>query len=370
MKHLFEPGQQIESKIVAISNDTVFIDLGLKSEGVIDKKELSDENGNAKVNVGDTIKAFFLDGMNDELHFTTKLSGGKADNSILESAYKNGIPIEGHVEKEIKGGYEVMIGSSRAFCPYSQMGYKQKGDAASFVGQHLTFKIQEYKNNGRDVLVSNRAICEMQESKKLAELAKKLTVGSVVKGTVKSLQKYGAFVDIDGFQALLPVSEISHIRVDDVSKVLKEGQEIEAKIIKADWEDERVSLSMKELEADPWDTVAKRFPVGTKVDGTISRIAEFGVFVKLAPGVDGLVHVSALEGVDRNTNLRQVYKVGAPMSVVVEKVDAAEKRVSLVTASSVEQDKETAKYLAGQGNDDGTEMYNPFAALLKNKVKE
>lgn len=365
MKNLFEPGQQIETKIVAISNDCVFLDLGLKSEGILDKAEVTDEKGNVTVAVDQTIKAYFLDGLNGELHFTTKLSGGKADKSILENAYKNGIPVEGHVEKEIKGGYEVMIGTSRAFCPYSQMGYKQKGEAASFVGKHLTFKIQEYKNDGKDMLVSNRAICEIQEGEKLAEYAKKLTVGSIVKGTVKTLQKYGAFVDLDGFQALLPISEISHIRVEDINNVLKEGQEIEAKIIKADWENERVSLSMKELEEDPWDSVAKQFPVGTKIDGTISRVADFGVFVNLAPGIDGLVHISELEGVDRNTNLRKVYKVGAPMSVVVQKVDVADKRVSLTTASSVEQDKETAKYLAGQSDDDGTEMYNPFAALLK-----
>src|SRR5574344_3088035 len=362
MKHLFEPGQQIESKIVAISNDTIFIDLGLKSEGVIDKKELSDENGKVKVNVGDSIKAFFLDGMNDELHFTTKLSGGKADNSILESAYKNGIPVEGHVEKEIKGGYEVMIGSSRAFCPYSQMGYKQKGEAAAFTGKHLTFRIMEYKNDGRDLLVSNRVIMEDEHAKEMVALQEKLNVGTVVTGKVKSLQSYGAFVDIDGFQALLPVSEIGLTRVNDISTALKVDQEIKAKIIKADWKNERVSLSMKALIADPWETAAERYIKGKKYDGSISRIAPFGVFVNLEPGIDGLVHISEMEGIDANSNLTKLFKIGQKMTVAVKDVNTEEKRISLMPTTTIEQDETTAKYMAGQDDDDG---YNPFAALLK-----
>lgn len=366
MKNLFEPGEQIETTVVAISKDTVFLDLSLKSEGLMDKAEVTDEDGNVKVKVGDKIKVYFTQVKDDEFYFTSKLSGDKADKSVLENAYKNSIPIEGHVEKEIKGGFEVLIGTTRAFCPYSQMGYKQKGEPASFIGKHLTFKIQEYKNDGRNVLVSNRAICEMEENEKLVKIEETLKVGMTVKGTVKTLQDYGAFVDVDGFQALLPISEISHARVQDIHSVLKEGQEIEVKIIKADWKNERMSLSMKSLEEDPWDSVAKKFPIGSKIDGTISRIADFGLFVTVEPGIDGLVHISELEGVDRNSNLKKLYKVGAPMSVIVEKIDPAEKRISLKPASSVEQDEETAKYMSSQDNYD-VETYNPFAELLKKK---
>ncbi len=359
-----EIGQQIETEIVAISNDTIFLDLSSKSEGVLSRAELADENGNLSVKEGDRIKVFFLGYKNDEARFTTKISGGSADKSMIENAFKNGIPVEGVVEKEIKGGYEVKIGGTRAFCPFSQMGGRKKDDTTDFTGRHLVFRIQEYKNDGRNIVVSNRAILEEEREQSLSALESKIAVGSLVNGKITALHNYGAFVDIGGFQALLPVSEISHARVNDIEKVLSVGQEITAKVIKADWKSERVSVSLKELEADPWDSVAAKYSEGAKVDGTIARVADFGVFVNLEPGIDGLVHISEL-GVKKDTNLQKVYKKGEPMSVVVKGVDAKNKRISLTTTSSHEQDMETARYLSKNLKDDDGEMYNPFAALLK-----
>lgn len=363
-KHLYEPGQMVETTIVAITDDTIFLDLGLKAEGILEKSELSDENGNVSVNVGDKIKVYFLKNNYEELHFTTKLSGKDTNSDVLENAWKNSIPVEGHVTQEIKGGFEVMIGSTRAFCPYSQMGFKQKKEPAEYVGQHLTFRIQEFKNEGRNIVVSNRVVLEEEAAEKKARLSSELTVGSVVKGTVMSLESYGAFVNVNGFQALLPISEISHVRVDNVADVLKVGQEIEAKIIKADWSRERVSLSMKELEKDPWDAAAERFPSGTRVEGTVARVAGFGVFVNIAPAIDGLVHISKLN-VERNTNLQKVFHAGDKMEVVVEKVDVEEHRISLTPVVSNEEQDNAAEYLTSHKDDDDGETYNPFAALLK-----
>lgn len=360
---MFEPGQQIETTIVAISGDTIFLDLNAKSEGLLDRAELTDESGKCTVHEGDKIKAFFAGTENGEMKFTTKISGGKADKLMLESAFKNGIPVEGHVEKEIKGGYDVMIGTNRAFCPYSQMGYKQRDESASFVGKHLTFRIQEYKNDGRGIIVSNRAIMEDEHAKSMVELQGKLKEGMIVDAKVKTLQSYGAFVDIDGFQALLPVSEISLERITDINTVLKAEQNIKVKIIRTDWKNERVSVSMKELLADPWDSAAEKYPAESKHDGIVSRVAPYGVFVELEPGLDGLVHVSEMEGIDRNSNLSKLYKKGDKMTVAVKETNITEKRISLSPTTSVEQDKTTARYMAGQNNtDDG---YNPFAALLK-----
>lgn len=362
MKNQFEVGQEIETTIVQIAADTIFIDLGLKSEGIVKAVDFTDDEGKITVAEGDKIKVHFVGNINGELHFARRLSGENADTDMLESAYKSGLPVEGNVEKEIKGGFEVKIGTSRAFCPYSQMGYKNREEPAAYVGKHLTFIITEYKNSGKDMIVSNRRVLEAAENEKKAQLAQKLTVGAVVKGSVKSLQSYGAFVDVDGFQALLPISEISHTRVTDVADVLSVGQQIEAKIIKADWAHEKVSLSTKALEKDPWEQAADDFTPGKKIEGTIARIAGFGLFVNLAPGIDGLVHISTLENVGNNTNLSHKYKIGQKFDVVVEKVDAAEKRISLRPATSVEQDESAANYLAGQDDDEG---YNPFAALLK-----
>ena len=365
MKNKYEVGELVETSVVAVGNDTVFIDLGLKSEGFVDKAEFVDADGKLTVKEGDKIKVYFVGSNGDELKFTSKIKGQEAGKDMLESAYKNGIPVEGHVTQEIKGGFEVMIGSVRAFCPYSQMGYRQRKEEANYVGSHLSFKIQEYKNEGRNIVVSNRVVEEEAANARLAKLASELKVGMIVKGTVKSIESYGAFVDVNGFQTLLPVSEISRVRVNDVHDVLSVGQEIEAKIIKADWEHERVSLSTKALEADPWDGADKKFPAGTKLDGQIVRIADFGLFVNLAPGVDGLVHISKLP-VERNTNLKKVYSTGTTLPVIVDKVDMDEKRISLSPVVSNEEEENAQDYLSRQRDDDG-ETYNPFAALLRKK---
>ena len=368
----FNVGDEIETTVVLVSNDTVFIDIGLKSEGFVEKAEFVDKDGNVTVKEGDKIKVYFVSDKKGEMYFTTKLSADKAAAAgleILENAYKSGLPVEGKVEGEIKGGFEVKIGSARAFCPYSQMGYKNRAEPSEYVGKNVAFVITEYKNNGKNIVLSNRKLLESEENEKINSLSKKLVVGDTLTATVKSLQSYGAFVDIDGFQALLPISEISHERVEDISKVLEVGQKIQAKIIKTEWNEahpdrSRVSVSTKELEQDPWDGVSEKFPVGTKISGSIARIAPFGLFVNIGKGIDGLVHVSALDGVTSNTNLSKKFKVGEAFDAVVEKIDESEKRISLKPATSEKQDDDASEYLSKQSSDDG-DTYNPFAALLK-----
>lgn len=364
MQNRFEIGQAVELEIVQISDSTIFLDLSAKSEGVLDRDELADENGNVSVKEGDKIKVYFTGEVRGEMRFTTKIAGEKADKEMIENAWKNGIPVEGHVEAEIKGGYEVKIGNSRAFCPYSQMGYKKREEPSYYVGRHLSFIITEYKNDGKDILVSNRQIGEKEYADQLVKYAEAIKTGDIVEGTVESIEKFGAFLDVNGFRVLLPISEMDLDRVTDAGSIVSVGQTLKVQVIKTDWQSERVSVSLKALMKNPWDSVAEKYPVGTKIDGSISRIADFGVFVNLEKGIDGLVHISELEGISANTNLKKVYSVGQKMSVVVEKVDSANKRISLKTASSAEQDETAAKYLSSQAEEDG-ESYNPFAAFFK-----
>lgn len=383
----FQVGEPVEAYIVQISDDTVFIDVGAKSEGFIEKAELTDKDGNLTVKEGDTVKAFYMPSQKrrDELRFTTKLGGNKADSDnagnaakeILENAFNSGIPVEGKVKSEIKGGYEVEVSGTRTFCPYSQMGYRTKAEPAEYVGKTLSFIITEFKNNGRNIVVSNKKILEAEANEKLNEVSKTLTEGTIVKATVKSLQSYGAFVEIadTGIQALLPISEVSHQRVNDISTVLSEGQEIEAKIIKSDFEEgkrPRISVSTKELEKDPWEGVAAKYPAGTKLTAKIARIAGFGLFINLEPGIDGLLHTSAL-GLKPNTNLSKKYKIGDELEVIVSSVDEAAKKVSLSIEGSAAEtpnkesntDNSTREFLARQKNDNSGETYNPFKDLLK-----
>lgn len=363
MKNRFEIGEALETEIVAITDTTIFLDLNAKSEGVLDRAELADENGEVSVKEGDKIKVYFTGEVGGEMRFTTKISGGKADKTLIENAWKNGIPVEGVVESERKGGYDVKIGETRAFCPYSQMGFKKKEEPSFYVGKHLTFMITEYKNDGKDILVSNRQIGESEYAQQLGKLASQITEGSIVEATVESIEKFGAFVNILGFRALLPISELSLDRVSNAADVVEVGQQLKVKVLHTDWKNERVSVSLKALESDPWESVSQKFGPGTKITGKIVRIADFGLFVNLDKGIDGLVHVSELEDVTANTNLKKVYKIGQEMSVVIEKIDASAKRISLVPASSKEQDDTAAKYLSSQ--DDDGETYNPFAAFLK-----
>ncbi len=360
-----QSGQLLETQILSISKDTIFLQLSGKSEGVLDRDELSDEDGQLSVQVGDLIKVFFLRNNNGEMQFTTRIGSEAAGSNMLEQAYHNKIPVLGLVEKEIKGGFEIKIGDVRAFCPFSQMGQKRSDNPAEYIGKNLSFKIMEYKENGRNLLVSNRAIHEEARQDTIATLKDTLKENMIVKGVVKSLQDFGAFVDIQGVQALLPISEIDRTRVSNIGDFLTVGQEIEAMILKIDWKNERISLSMKNLQADPWDQAVEKYAIDSKHSGKIVRITDFGAFVSLEPGLDGLMHISELKATSKFGNSTELtVKPGQTVTVKILGIDRANKRISLKPASTIEEDETVSKYL---GNDTDPTSYNPFAALLNKK---
>ena len=359
----FKPGQQVETQVLSISKDTVFLQLNGKSEGVLPREEMTDKNGLLTVKIGDTLKVYFLKADNGEMLFTTRLSGESAGPDLLEKAYQDKIPVEGIVEKEIKGGYEVKIGETRAFCPFSQMGQKRTENPAEYIGKKLLFRIQEYKDKGRSIMVSNRVFHEEARLEKLEELKKSLQEGQLITGTILSLQDFGAFVDVGGIQALLPVSEIGRSRVDDIRKVFTVGQQVQATILKIDWKSEKISLSTKSLQVDPWDLAATKYPAGSKHSGRVVRLTNFGAFVSLEPGLDGLVHISEFQSDGKFGSGSEVtVKAGQTLSVQVVSIDKANRRIALKPATTREEDETTAKYT--EGSTDGT-THNPFAALLK-----
>lgn len=359
-----EPGQKISTTIISISKDSVFLDLNAKSEGILPLADIQDEDGTLTAHEGDSIDVYFIGTKDGEMMFTTRIKSDNADLALLENAYRHGTPVEGHVEKEIKGGFEVTVGSARAFCPFSQMGFREKKEPKEYVGRNLPFRITEFKEEGRNLLVSNRVILEEEHQMELKKLANELVPGAKVMAKVVSLQSFGAFVEVNGFKALLPISEISRERVADIADVLSVGDEFEVLVLKADWERERLSVSRKALLADPWDSAAEKYPEGTKITGKIARISNFGIFIELESGLDGLVHISELENIKPGTNIQKLYKIGDKMSVIVKEVNQDARRISLKPSSSKEQDQEAAKYMKGQAD---TETYNPFALLLKKK---
>ena len=335
-----KPGQRMEAVIVKISPEWVFIDVGGKHEGYLDRREFLDKEGNLTVQEGQTIKAYFLSSQHNEKLFTTKLGAGEAGRAFLEDAWKNGIPVEGAVEREIKGGFEIKVaGDTRGFCPFSQMGLFRIETPADWVGQRLAFRVIEYGERGRNIVLSHRAILEEEQAKLKEGLKASLKEGQTVKGKVVSLQKFGAFVDLGGIQALIPISEIVWEHVTDISEKLSIGQEVEAVILKLDWEKDRISLSLRSKLPDPWQRVATEFPEGSSFTGTVARLTKFGAFVTLLPGVDGLIHISKLGRGKRITHPSEVLTEGQSIAVKIEKIDPETKRISLALLGDEEEEK-------------------------------
>ena len=329
-KKQLTPGQKIQAVVVDISQDFIFLDVGGKSEGFIDRKELENETGSVTVAPGDTLEVYFLSSARNEMLFTTKIGGGSTSRAHLEEAYRSSIPLEGFVKKEIKGGFEVTVaGNVRTFCPFSQMDIKRISDTEDYIGQHMLFKIAEYKENGRNIILSRRIILEEKREEKRELLKEKLQEGMSVKGTITSIQKFGAFVYIDGIEGLIPISEIGWSQTKDIREVLTEGQDVEVVVMKLDWENNRFAFSLKQALPDPWEGISQKLPVGSIHSGTVVRLTKFGAFVKLAEGIDGLIHISKLGGGRRINHPKEVLEEGQTLEVKIEDVNAEEKRLSL-----------------------------------------
>jgi small subunit ribosomal protein S1 len=333
-KH-FSVGEKVEASIVKISAEWIFLDLGAKSEGYLDRKELTDDTGNLTVKEGDTITAYFISSQHSEKLFTTKLLARKSVDEFLLNAYQNQIPLEATVEKEIKGGFSIKISASaNGFCPYSQMDTKKIDDATALIGKKLDFIVIEYGENGRKIILSRRPLLEAVEQEKVKVLKETLQKGMTVRGVVKSVLDFGAFVDIGGVQALLPVSEMAWGRVEDPKSLYVPGTTIEAIIINLDWENNRITLSFKDTLPDPWNDVIAKYREGSIYKGKVSRLTDFGAFITLEGGVDGLLHISKLAKGKKIKHAKDVLTSGDNLEVKIEKIDRENKRISLDLATN------------------------------------
>lgn len=366
-----KPGDRVEARILKVGAEWVFLDIGSKGEGVLDRKELADAEGTVTVAEGDTLPVWFVGSVRSELRFTVKMGTGAAGHAQLEDAYRAGIPVEGYVEKEIKGGFEVKIaGTVRAFCPYSQISLRRVEDAAAFVGRHLPFRITEYAERGRNIIVSHRQILEEEQRQQRDALRESLREGTTVSGTVTQLKDFGAFVDIGGIEGLIPISEVGWSRVKDIRDVLSVGQQVTVLIKKLDWEAGKFSFSLRDTLADPWESVAEKFPEGSFHTGTVARLAPFGAFVTLAAGIDGLIHISKLGQGKRINHPREVVQEGETVEVKVDGVDRENRRLSLSLAAvsrAQDEEEQTLSAFRRQGADSAATSLGSFADLLKPK---
>jgi len=325
-----EPGEKVRVKVVKIGREWVFVDTGRKGEGVVDVREILDGEGKPRVKEGEMIEAFFLESNAGEQRFTVRLGRNSGGGSTqYEDAYHSQIPVEGLVQKEIKGGYEVLLGGSvRAFCPFSQISLR-RSDPSVWVGTRTNFLVSQYEEKGRNIVVSRRKIEEEQQAADRAAMAERLQVGMIVSGTVSSVLDFGAFVDVGGVDGLVPRSEISYDSKVDITTLVAPGQNVSVRILQLDFNKNKHLFSIKQVGPSPWDDVADRFPAGTHVEGRVSRLAPFGAFVTLADGIDGLMHITAMKLGKRIGHPNEVLKEGDVIPVVVEGVDLEAKRISL-----------------------------------------
>ncbi|PYM27065.1 MAG: 30S ribosomal protein S1 [Candidatus Rokuibacteriota bacterium] len=325
-----EIGQMVKGRVIQISDEHVFVDVGGKGEAWIDRGELADDQGRLNVKVGDEVEATVV-ATGDEIRLSHRLRQGAQAREALAVAAQTGVPVEGKVAGVIKGGYEVTVGGLRAFCPFSQMELRRVESEQEYVGRVLEFRVTKYAEGGRNLVLSRRALLEEQAAKAAEQTRKKILPDAVLPGTVVSLADFGAFVDLGGVQGLVPMSELSHARVERASDRLRIGEAVTVKVLRIDDARGKVTLSLKALEGDPWATVPGRLRERHVVRGRAARATEFGVFVELLPGVDGLLHASEIPR-HRSAALREAVTAGAEIAVMIVNVDTAKRRIALALA--------------------------------------
>jgi small subunit ribosomal protein S1 len=324
-------GMILTGLVVSVGDDMVIVNVGLKSEAVIPLEQFKNERGEVEVKAGDSIEVA-LDAMEDGTG-ETRLSREKAKRARtwtrLEESFNKSEIVTGTITGRVKGGFTVEIDNVRAFLPGSLVDVRPVRDTAHLEGKSLEFKVIKLDQKRNNVVVSRRAVVEQEFSVERSALMDNLQEGTVLKGTVKNLTDYGAFVDLGGIDGLLHITDMAWKRVKHPSEVVKVGDEIDVRILKFDRERSRVSLGLKQLGADPWENIARRYPPNTRVFGKVTNIADYGAFVEIEDGVEGLVHVSEMDWTNKNVNPAKVVHSGQEVEVMVLDVDEERRRISL-----------------------------------------
>ena len=357
----FERGQTIEGTIVAIGAEVAFVNVGGKGEATIDIAELRDDDGALEVAVGERIQAIVVS-TSPQLALSRKLARRAATDRQLEDAFHSRLPVEGRVEREVKGGYEVRIGRQRAFCPFSQIDL-HRTEGATHDGHVYLFRIVEYSEGGRNLVVSRRAILEEEQQARGAEVRKAIVPGAIVTGRVASVREFGAFVDLGGgVQGLLHISEMGWSRVSDASHVVKPGDEITVTVLRVDDDKHKISLGLRQLTPDPWSRVEDKYSVGQVVSGRVTRVAQFGAFVELEPGIEALAHASTFTPAG-SQSWTTIVPVGTTASFEIQNIDLAKKRIGVGLVAEEERDDYTAPPEAS------TKGFGSLADKLKDVLK-
>jgi len=323
-------GEVVKGKVLSVDEDHVQIDIGFKSEGLVQSWEFMDEDGTMLVKVGDEVDVLFEESEDD--HGRIVLSKEKADRlkvwDEISNAYKADEAVEGTIISRVKGGLAVDIGV-KAFLPGSQVDLRPVRNLENVVGQKLNFKIIKFNKRRANIVLSRRALLETERKQLRATTLETLAPNQIVDGVIKNLTDYGAFIDLGGIDGLLHVTDMSWGRVNHPSELFQVGDEIKVKVLKFDADSERVSLGLKQIQPDPWIDASMRYPIGKRIEGKVVSLAEYGAFVELEPGIEGLIHVSEMSWTKRIKHPSKVVAVGDTVEAVVLDVDERERKISL-----------------------------------------
>lgn len=364
-------GDMVEGKIISIGKTNVYIDTDTKSDGVVDRNELLDDDGNFSHEVGDTVKLYVVSLSESEVILSKAISGaGKA--AMLEEAAHNKTPVEGKVKEVIKGGYHVDMLGKRAFCPVSQMDVRYVETPEDFVGQTFNFIISRFEENGRNIVVSRRTLLEAEIRESRDAFLKDVSEGDTLQGSVTKLMKFGAFIELaPGVEGMAHISELSWSRVEKPEEVVRTGDKVFVKLLKIEKKEgqevPKISLSIKQTAENPWDSMDSAFKVGDQVTGKVVRLTSFGAFVEIAPGVDGLVHISEMSHVKRVIRPEDMVEVGQEVLVSIKAIDLDAKRVSL-SMKDAQGDPWTGasvKYPAGEVMEGVFERREKFGLFIR-----
>ena len=324
-------GEVITAEVVAIDGNFVTVNAGLKSESLIDVNEFKNGQGEVEVKVGDfvTVTIESVENGFGETKLSREKAKRAADWVALEEAMENGDILSGVINGKVKGGLTVMINSIRAFLPGSLVDTRPVKDTTPYEGKEIEFKVIKLDKKRNNVVVSRRAVLEATLGEERKALLENLQEGSIIKGIVKNITDYGAFVDLGGIDGLLHITDLAWRRVKHPSEVLEVGQEVEAKVLKFDQEKSRVSLGLKQLGEDPWDGLARRYPQGTRLFGKVTNLTDYGSFVEIEQGIEGLVHVSEMDWTNKNVHPSKVVQLGDEVEVMILDIDEDRRRISL-----------------------------------------
>ena len=331
----FDPGEAVKAKVVSTKGNYVVLDVGAKDEGVVPKEEFIREDGTLRAEEGETLTVWFVGMRQGSFTFTARNKAAGRGEAALQQAFAAGTPIDGLVKAEVKGGYEVEVAGQRAFCPYSQMERFRAKEPADYIGTKQTFLITEYGEDDRGVnlLVSRRALVEREQAEQREQLFATLAPGQTREGVVTRLADFGVFVDLGGAEGLIPKRELSWERDIQSADLVKPGDTVEVLVQQVDPITERISLSLRGLQENPWDVFAAQYRAGDVLDATIVRIATFGAFARLAPSVDGLLSNGRLASLAKNgkriLSAREVVEEGQTLRVRIESIDPVARKIAL-----------------------------------------